>query len=81
MVSEELENVVEVERERSGDYVVFFDPLDGSNNIDCLSTIGTIFAFYKRWLIMVPVYLIFFVILYKQNPIIKTLFYPEELTR
>lgn len=48
LVSEELENVVEVERERSGDYVVFFDPLDGSNNIDCLATIGTIFAIYKR---------------------------------
>lgn len=31
-----------------GKYVVCFDPLDGSSNIDCLAPIGTIFAIYKR---------------------------------
>lgn len=31
-----------------GKYVVCFDPLDGSSNIDCLASIGTIFAIYKR---------------------------------
>lgn len=29
-------------------YVVLFDPLDGSSNIDCNASIGTIFAIYKR---------------------------------
>lgn len=28
--------------------MVCFDPLDGSSNIDCLASIGTIFAIYKR---------------------------------
>ena len=36
LVSEEMDNVVEVESEKSGSFVVCFDPLDGSNNIDCL---------------------------------------------
>lgn len=31
-----------------GKYVVCFDPLDGSSNIDCLVSIGTIFAIYKK---------------------------------
>ena len=31
-----------------GKYVVCFDPLDGSSNIDCLVSIGSIFAIYKR---------------------------------
>lgn len=31
-----------------GKYVVCFDPLDGSSNIDCLAPIGTIFAIYKK---------------------------------
>jgi len=31
-----------------GKYVVCFDPLDGSSNIDCLISIGTIFAVYKK---------------------------------
>uniref|UniRef100_H0WJW3 Fructose-1,6-bisphosphatase isozyme 2 n=2 Tax=Otolemur garnettii TaxID=30611 RepID=H0WJW3_OTOGA len=28
--------------------VVCFDPLDGSSNIDCLASIGTIFAIYRK---------------------------------
>lgn len=30
-----------------GEYMVCFDPLDGSSNIDCNITIGTIYAIYK----------------------------------
>ena len=48
LVSEEMENVVEVEPEKQGNFVVCFDPLDGSNNIDCLASIGSIFAIYHR---------------------------------
>ncbi|XP_040574785.1 fructose-1,6-bisphosphatase 1 isoform X2 [Lepeophtheirus salmonis] len=48
LVSEEMDNVVEVEPEKAGNYIVCFDPLDGSNNIDCLASIGSIFAVYKR---------------------------------
>jgi fructose-1,6-bisphosphatase I len=48
LVSEENENVIEVETERQGKYVVCFDPLDGSSNIDCLVSIGSIFAIYRR---------------------------------
>lgn len=28
--------------------MVCFDPLDGSSNIDCLASIGTIFAIYRK---------------------------------
>lgn len=38
-----------------GKYVVCFDPLDGSSNIDCLAPIGTIFAIYKRVCVFVDV--------------------------
>jgi fructose-1,6-bisphosphatase I len=48
MVSEENDNVIEVDLEKQGKYVVCFDPLDGSSNIDCLVSIGTIFAIYKK---------------------------------
>lgn len=29
-------------------YIVLFDPLDGSSNIDCNAPVGTIFSIYKR---------------------------------
>ena len=32
----------------SGKYIVTFDPLDGSSNIDCLVSIGSIFAIFKK---------------------------------
>ena len=35
-VSEENETVIEVDTAHSGKYIVTFDPLDGSSNIDCL---------------------------------------------
>jgi hypothetical protein len=44
LVSEENENIIEIETEKQGKYIVCFDPLDGSSNIDCLVSIGSIFA-------------------------------------
>ncbi|XP_064087209.1 fructose-1,6-bisphosphatase 1-like [Macrobrachium nipponense] len=48
MVSEENKTVIEVDKERHGKYVVCFDPLDGSSNIDCLVSIGSIFGIYRK---------------------------------
>ncbi|XP_029473289.1 fructose-1,6-bisphosphatase 1 [Rhinatrema bivittatum] len=48
LVSEENKNAILVENERKGKYIVCFDPLDGSSNIDCLVSIGTIFAIYRK---------------------------------
>jgi len=48
LVSEENETVIEVETEKQGKYIVCFDPLDGSSNIDCLVSIGSIFSIYKK---------------------------------
>lgn len=48
LVSEENEKVIEVETRNRGKYIVCFDPLDGSSNIDCLVSIGSIFAIYRK---------------------------------
>ncbi|XP_002708340.3 fructose-1,6-bisphosphatase 1 [Oryctolagus cuniculus] len=48
LVSEEDKNAIIVEPEKRGKYVVCFDPLDGSSNIDCLVSIGTIFGIYRK---------------------------------
>ncbi|OCT97939.1 fructose-1,6-bisphosphatase 1 [Xenopus laevis] len=48
LVSEEDQHALIVEPDKRGKYVVCFDPLDGSSNIDCLASIGTIFAIYKK---------------------------------
>eukprot|EP00096_Caligus_rogercresseyi_P009009 TRINITY_DN297_c0_g1_i1.p1 TRINITY_DN297_c0_g1~~TRINITY_DN297_c0_g1_i1.p1 ORF type:complete len:344 (+),score=122.79 TRINITY_DN297_c0_g1_i1:99-1130(+) len=48
LVSEENENVIEIEDEREGKYIVTFDPLDGSSNIDCLVSIGSIFGIFVK---------------------------------
>ncbi|XP_005094525.1 fructose-1,6-bisphosphatase 1 [Aplysia californica] len=48
LVSEENENVIEIEDENKGKYIVCFDPLDGSSNIDCLVSIGSIFGIYRK---------------------------------
>ena len=48
LVSEENDQVIEVEVDKRGKYVVTFDPLDGSSNIDCLVSIGSIFAIYRK---------------------------------
>src|SRR5438067_9489028 len=49
MASEENEEPVVVPRDReSGKYVVVFDPLDGSSNIDVNVSVGTIFSILRR---------------------------------
>lgn len=48
LISEENENMIEVETEKQGKYVLAFDPLDGSSNIDCLVSIGSIFGIWKK---------------------------------
>ncbi|KAG0222323.1 fructose-1,6-bisphosphatase class 1/Sedoheputulose-1,7-bisphosphatase [Mortierella sp. GBAus27b] len=47
MVSEEDEDAIFVEDQYRGKYCVVFDPLDGSSNIDCGVSIGSIFGIYK----------------------------------
>ncbi|KAH7525126.1 fructose-1,6-bisphosphatase, cytosolic [Ziziphus jujuba] len=46
LVSEEDEEATFVEPSKRGKYAVVFDPLDGSSNIDCGVSIGTIFGIY-----------------------------------
>ncbi len=49
MVSEEEENIIHIPaKHKIGKYVLLFDPLDGSSNIDVNNSIGTIFSIYKR---------------------------------
>lgn len=48
LVSEENTNYIEIETDKQGKYIVCFDPLDGSSNIDCLVSIGSIFAIYRK---------------------------------
>jgi fructose-1,6-bisphosphatase I len=49
MASEENEEPIVVPRDRSqGRYVVIFDPLDGSSNIDVNVSVGTIFSIFRR---------------------------------
>ena len=50
IASEEHEDFIAFESETSkdGKYVVLFDPLDGSSNIDVNVSIGTIFSIYRR---------------------------------
>jgi len=54
MVSEENEQVIEIETKKQGKYVICFDPLDGSSNIDCLVSIGSIFGIYRKETDSVP---------------------------
>ncbi|AYV82329.1 MAG: fructose-1,6-bisphosphatase, cytosolic-like [Homavirus sp.] len=46
LVSEENMDIIKIND--SGTYIVAFDPLDGSSNIDANINIGSIFAIYKR---------------------------------
>lgn len=48
MASEEHEDLLEIpERYEKGPYVLVYDPLDGSSNIDVNVSIGTIFGIYR----------------------------------
>jgi len=48
LVSEEEENIIIVDEDKQGSFVVAFDPLDGSSNIDCNVSTGTIFSVWKK---------------------------------
>ncbi|MBM4171961.1 MAG: class 1 fructose-bisphosphatase [Ignavibacteria bacterium] len=49
MASEEEEDIIHIpQHHKIGKYVLLFDPLDGSSNIDVNISIGTIFSIYKR---------------------------------
>lgn len=49
MVSEEREDIISIPKGyKTGMYVLMFDPLDGSSNINCNITIGTIWGLRER---------------------------------
>jgi fructose-1,6-bisphosphatase I len=49
MVSEESEGIIPIpDQFPKGDYVLIFDPLDGSSNIDVNVSIGTIFSIHRK---------------------------------
>jgi len=48
LVSEENEEPIIVPKEKRGKFCVAFDPLDGSSNIDCNVSVGTIFSVYQN---------------------------------
>ncbi|MDX1566846.1 MAG: class 1 fructose-bisphosphatase [Longimicrobiales bacterium] len=49
MASEESEDVIPIpDRFPTGDYVLLYDPLDGSSNIDVNVSIGTIFSILRK---------------------------------
>ena len=50
IASEECEDIIHVPAvsSKKSNYVVLFDPLDGSSNIDVNVSVGTIFAIYRR---------------------------------
>ena len=48
LVSEEDEEPIVIKEWPEGKYIVLFDPLDGSNNIDIAAPVGTIFSVLER---------------------------------
>ena len=49
MASEEDADLIDIpSRYSKGDYIIVFDPLDGSSNIDVNVSIGTIFGIYRK---------------------------------
>jgi fructose-1,6-bisphosphatase I len=49
MASEENADIVQIpERYPKGKYILLYDPLDGSSNVDFNMPVGTIFAIYRR---------------------------------
>lgn len=45
--SEEEDQMVVVEADKQGDYLIFFDPLDGSSNIDANVSVGSIWGIWR----------------------------------
>lgn len=48
MASEEEEGIIHVEEHSTAPYILLFDPLDGSSNIDYSISVGSIFGIYRR---------------------------------
>lgn len=48
LASEELDEPIFPEREKNPPYVIAFDPLDGSSNIDVNVSVGTIFSIHRN---------------------------------
>src|SRR5256712_2537821 len=49
MASEESEDIIPIpDGGKRGNYVLMFDPLDGSSNIDANASIGTIFSIHRK---------------------------------
>jgi len=48
LVSEEEEKPIVIDVDKAGPFCVAFDPLDGSSNIDCNVSVGSIFSIYRR---------------------------------
>ncbi|RMD46449.1 MAG: class 1 fructose-bisphosphatase [Aquificota bacterium] len=48
LASEELDEPIYPEKGKNGKYVIAFDPLDGSSNIDVNVSIGTIFSIHEK---------------------------------
>ncbi len=49
MASEEHEDIIHIPKKMQiGKYVLLFDPLDGSSNIDANVSVGTIFSIFRR---------------------------------
>ena len=48
IASEENDDILVFKNRKDAKYIVCFDPLDGSSNIDVNVSIGTIFSIYKR---------------------------------
>ncbi len=49
LASEEMETIYHIpDRHPLGKYILFFDPVDGSSNIDVNVNIGTIFSIYRK---------------------------------
>ena len=48
LLSEEAEKAILVPKESQGPYLVTYDPLDGSSNIDCNGPVGTIVGIFEN---------------------------------
>ncbi len=48
LASEELDEAIFPEEGKDGKYIIAFDPLDGSSNIDVNVSIGTIFSIHRK---------------------------------
>ena len=49
LASEEMEKIYNIpEKHTPGNYILLFDPVDGSSNIDVNVSIGTIFSIYRK---------------------------------